>query len=97
MRQTGRVLLRSAASATPAAKRHRLPLKKTRGTSGAIAPVGTQTAEAKDRRVCTDCGRDGTRLLLLEGALLLGGALLLKAALPVMPLRIANIVIAAAL
>ena len=61
--------------------------------------MGTQTAEAKDRRVCT--GRDGTRLLkgalLLGGALLPGGALLLKAALPVMPLRIANIVIAAAL
>ena len=56
---------------------------RRQGTSGASAPAGNQPAEAKDRRVCNACGRAGIRLL--------------KGALPVMPLRIANIVMAAAL
>jgi hypothetical protein len=60
----------------------RSPLKKAR-KSGASAPAGNQPAEAKDRSVCNPWGRAGIRLL--------------KAALPVMPLRIANIVMAAAL
>jgi hypothetical protein len=71
-----------AASAT-------LTAKKVLGMSGASAPAWNQPAEAKDRSVCNACGRAGIRLL--------EGGLLLKGALPVMPLRIANIVMAAAL
>jgi hypothetical protein len=50
-----------------------------------------QPAEANDRTAAKGCGRVGTRLLFKAALLLLKGAL------PVMPLRIANIVIAAAL
>jgi hypothetical protein len=53
------------------------------GMAGASAPAGNQPADAKDRRVCNAGGRAGIRLL--------------NGALPVMPLRIANIVMAAAL
>ena len=54
-----------------------------REPSGANAPAGNQPAEANGRSLSNDCGRAGARLL--------------NGALPVMPLRIANIVMAAAL
>jgi len=57
--------------------------RRLQGTSGANAPAGNQPVEAKGRRFTNDCGRAGGRLL--------------NGALPVMPLRIANIVMAAAL
>jgi hypothetical protein len=70
-----------SAAGTSAAKRDAHRLHQ--GTPARARRQGNQPAEANDRTVVKGCGRVGSRLL--------------KGALPVMPLRIANIVIAAAL